>query len=266
MRIALHGSSFVASRFGYHPPGSWEQCVGALNNHFAPLETFVPRFHALVAQVGGLGFTRMDVWQPAELNWQWATPQHITGAVEVLRGFGITVSSLAGEFGETRAEFASACLLAKGIGAPLLSGTTTLFHSDRDFVIEKLKQNQLRLAIENEVELTAGEMLAEIGDGGEGAIGTAVDTGWYATHGYDPVRAICELGDHIFHVHLKDVLPGDLHLNCGYGQGSVPVEECVRALLEIGYDGVVSIENHALDHDPCSELLQARELVESLLI
>lgn len=266
MRIALHGSSFVASRFGYTPPGSWEACVGALSGYYSAPDTFEQRFQALVARVRELGFSRMDVWQPAELNWQWAEPSHIAAAVKALRGAGVTPTSLAGEFGETRAEFASACALAAGIGAPLLSGTTMLYHTGREFVIETLKHHRLKLAIENEVELTPAEMLAEIGDGGDGVIGTALDTGWYATHGYNPAHAIQELGAHIFHVHLKDVLPGEAHINCVYGQGCVPVEACVKALLEIGYTGVISIENHTLDHDPAVELVQARELLESLLI
>lgn len=266
MRIALHGSSFVASCFGYKPPGTWEDCVASLNEHFSPFVTFEARFTALVRKVRTLGFTRMDVWQPAELNWQWATSQHIITAAETLRTLGVTVTSLAGEFGVTRSEFTSACELAVGIGAPLLSGTTGLYHTDRDFVIETLNRYHLRLALENEEELTAAEMLAEIGDGGDGVIGTALDTGWYATHGYDPVRAIRELNKSVFHVHLKDVLPGDAHINCGFGKGCVPVEECVQALMEIDYKGVISIENHALDHDPTVELVQARELVESLIL
>jgi len=35
--------------------------------------------------------------------------------------------------------------------------------------------------------------------------------------------------------------------------------------LKIGYDGVISIENHTLDHDPTEELEQAREWLESLI-
>lgn len=265
MRIALHGSSFVASQFGYTPPGSWEECVNALSAFYSPPVTFEARFQGLVARVRELGFFRMDVWQPAELNWQWAGPEHIAAAVRALQHEGVSPTSLAGEFGETRAEFESACALSAGIGAPLLSGTTALYHTDRAFVIETLKRHGLRLAIENEEELTAGEMLEIIGDGGNGVIGTALDTGWYATHVYDPVQAIDELRQFIFHVHLKDVLPGDAHINCAYGKGIVPIEACVKGLLKIGYDGVISIENHTLDHDPTGELVQAREWLESLI-
>jgi L-ribulose-5-phosphate 3-epimerase len=262
IQISLHGSSFVASQCGYNPPKSWEECVNTLSDYFKPVETFQQRFENLIVHVKKLGFERMDIWQPAELNWQWATQEHIKKAKDMIDKHRMKLSSLAGEFGETRDEFLSACQLAKGVGAPILSGTTALYHTDRSFVIESLEQYDLKLAIENEVEFTAAEMLKEIGDGGNGRIGTAIDTGWYATHGYDVPRAIRELKGHIFHVHLKDVYAGGEHINCGYGKGCVPIKKCVFTLHEIGYSGVLSVENHNLDHDPDQELIEGRLLVK----
>jgi L-ribulose-5-phosphate 3-epimerase len=265
IQISLHGSSFVGSQCGYKSTNTWEECVQVLSAYYSPIETFQKRFEELILHVKKLGFERMDIWQPAELNWTWATQEHIEYAKAIIDQHGMAISSLAGEFGVTREEFLSACRLAKGIGAPILSGTTGLYLSDRNFVIDCLKRFELRLAIENEVELTAAEMLAEIGDGGNGIIGTALDTGWYATHRYDVIRAINELKDHILHVHLKDVYPGEEHITCGYGKGCVPIEMSVQALLETGFDGTLSIENHTLDHNPDEELIEGRKIVESFL-
>ncbi len=264
-RIALHGSCFVGSRFGYQPPGSWEECVNALSDYFEPAATFEQRFDDLFTRVQRLGFSRMDVWQPAELNWQWATAGHIEAARKVIDRRGMEITSLAGEFGVTREEFESACRLAGAIGAPLLSGTTALLSTDREYVVDQLEKFDLRLAIENEVEFTPQEILRQIGEGGGGRIGSAVDTGWWATHHFDVVEAIHELGEFILHVHLKDVLPGEEHINCGYGKGCVPIADCVHELSEIGYSGVVSIENHSLDHDPTGEIGEARHILEKWL-
>lgn len=265
IEIALHGSSFVASQCGYSPANRWEDCVAALDRHFAPLETFRERFAALVGEVRRLGFERMDIWQPAELNWAWAALEQIRAAREVLHEQGVRPTSLAGEFGETREHFMAACRVASGIGAPLLSGTTALLHADRGFVTAALEQFDLRLAIENEVERTPVEILAQIGDEASGRIGAAVDTGWWASHGYDAARAIRELEGRVLHVHLKDVYPGEEHVNCGYRQGCVPLRECVRALQAGGYGGVISVENHALDHDPRIELVEARQMLAEWL-
>jgi len=266
IQISLHGSSFVGSQYEYKPTNTWENCVNALSSYFSPIDTFHQRFEGLVLHVKKLGFDRMDIWQPAELDWTWATQKHIEIAKTIFGQHRMAISSLAGEFGVTREEFLSACHLAKGIGAPILSGTTALYLTDRPFVIECLERFDLKLAIENETELTAEEMLAEIGDGGKGRIGTAIDTGWYTTHGYDVISAIHELKDHILHVHLKDVFPGEMHINCGYGKGCVPIEKCVYALKEVGFTGTLSIENHTLDHNPDQELLEGRIMVEKIIL
>jgi L-ribulose-5-phosphate 3-epimerase len=264
-RIALHSSSFVGQRCGYHPPHTWMECVKALSGYYRPLETFPERFEALLLQVKALGFDAMDVWQPAILNWQWATDEHIQAARSLLERHQIAVTSLAGEFGKTPDEFRASCRLAKGIAAPILSGLTELLFSQRTAVISILKEYDLKLALENHPETSAQQMLDEIGDGAQGRIGTAVDTGWYATRGYDVVKAIHELGDRILHIHLKDVLPGDEHINCGYGQGIVPLEACVQALKQSGYAGDYSVEEHALDHDPSAEVKEAGRLVKKWL-
>lgn len=265
-RISLHCSSFVGKQCGYQPPHSWEDCVRASAQYYAPLETFPERFGRLILHVQSLGYTAMDVWQPAQLNWQWATPEHITAAHRLLNQHHMAVTSLAGEFGQARDEFDLACRLAEGIGAPLLSGLTDLLAKDRAYVVATLQKYNLKLALENHPEKNAQEMLAEIGDGGEGCIGTAVDTGWYATNGFDVVQAIRELGDTILHVHLKNVLPGEEHINCGFGKGCVPLEFCVKTLKGMGYPGDYSIENHTLDHDPDNELREARQLVQEWLV
>lgn len=264
-RISLHGSSFVGSRFGYQPSGSWEQCVEALTAYYQPIETFLQRFDALLDQVQRMGFQKMDVWQPAVLNWQWATSRHIEDARSIIENRGMEITSLAGEFGVSRAEFDSACRLAHAIGTPLLSGTTALLSGDRSFVIETLKRYDLRLAIENEVETAPAQILEQIGENSSGWLGAAVDTGWWATHNYDVVQALHELKGFVFHVHLKDVLPGPEHINCGYGKGCVPIADCVRALIATGYSGVVSLENHSLDHDPTSELIEGKRMLEELM-
>ncbi len=264
-RIALHCSSFVASQRGYGPQNSWADCVQAVNEYYQPLATFAERFEQLILQVRELGFDALDVWQPGQLNWRWATEEHIATARELLNRYHMAVTSLAGEFGATREEFTQACHLATGIHAPLLSGTTSLLFDDRAFIVKTLQECDLKLAIENHPEKTAQEMLVQVGDGAEGRIGTAVDTGWYVTRGYDVVRAIRELNNHILHVHLKDVLPGDEHINCGLGRGCVPLQACVQALQEIGYAGDYSVEEHTLDHDPRTELRAGGALVRQWL-
>lgn len=109
---------------------------------------------------------------------------------------------------------------------------------------------------------TPEEMLAKIGDGGEGTIGTAVDTGWYGTQGYDATQAIRRLGPSVLHVHLKDVRAAGAHETCRFGDGIVPVRACLRVLAEINYSGAISIEHEPESYNPDEDLKASRELLE----
>jgi sugar phosphate isomerase/epimerase len=108
-------------------------------------------------------------------------------------------------------------------------------------------------------------VLAKI-DRGDGLLGATVDTGWWGTHGYDAARAIEELGEHVLHVHLKDVRAvGEPHETCPWGEGIVDVEGCVRALQRMGYGGAIAVEHEPEDHDPSEECAAMRAQLEAWL-
>lgn len=259
--ISLNCSSFVAQQYGYAPDNDWSLRVNAVNDYYSPLATFAERFEALILNVKSLGYDALDIWTPGQLSWAWATENHLNDASRLLTQHQMTVTSIGGAFGDTHDKFIAACQLAVAVNTRLLSGTVPLLFSDRDFLVQTLREYDLQLAIENHPEKTPDEMLTQIGDTADGRIGTAIDTGWYATQGYDAAQAIRDLGEHVFHVHLKDVFDSSEHINCGYGHGIVPLKDCVRALFDIDYAGDISIENHAFDHDPTEELRLALPLL-----
>jgi sugar phosphate isomerase/epimerase len=263
--ISFNCSNLVGQQSGYDPQNDWESCVQAVNEYYSPLETFPARFEQMVLDVRTLGFKSLDIWTAGQLNWRWATKEHAAAARELLERHQMIVSSLGGDFGETRSEFLAACDLATGVGTRLLSGGCALFHTDRQFVMSALVDHNLQLSLENHPERNAREMLDEVGEADSDWIGTTVDTGWYATRGFDVVQAIQELSGRILHVHLKDVLAGPAHVNVGYGKGCVPLEQCVLALKRIGYPGDISVEEHALDHNPLPEIAEARRLLQTWL-
>jgi len=128
-----------------------------------------------------------------------------------------------------------------------------------------LQERGVRLAVENHPERAPGELLATIRAGG-GTFAATVDTGWWATQGYDPVRAIEELGEHVAHVHLKDVRAvGEPHVSCRWGEGIVDVEVCVAALRRVGYRGALTVEHEPEDHDPGEECRAMRAQLEGWL-
>jgi sugar phosphate isomerase/epimerase len=262
-QISFMTANYVARRTGWNMTGGWDQGDAASTAYFKPPATFGARLAEYLADVRALGFSAIDVWTGV-LSAAWATPEHIAAAQEALRRHEMAVASLAGWMGGTREEFVAACAMARALGAPVLGGGTPLQTEDRPFVVATLKEYGLRLGIENHPE-TPAEMLAKIGDGGDGTIGTTVDTGWYGTHGIDAAEAIARLAPHIVLVHLKDVREVGAHNTCRFGAGVVPVERCVRALQAIGYTGSISIEHEPADFDPAADIAASRALLEGWL-
>ena len=256
------GANYVARFVNYHMTGGWDEGDRATNEYYRPIDTFAERFDALLQDVRAMGFAAIDIWM-AQLNWSWATAEHLTIATQLLTQNKLRVTSLAGYFGATRADLEASCRLAVALGAPILGGSTSLLYADRPSTIAILKDYGIQLGIENHPEKTASEMLAKIGNGADGTIGTAIDTGWYATHGYDAVQAIKELYPHIVLVHLKDILKQGEHETCRYGRGCVDIAGCVKTLQELGYSGTYSIEHEPEDFDPTEDCVAMRSMLQN---
>ncbi|MDP8905249.1 MAG: sugar phosphate isomerase/epimerase [Chloroflexota bacterium] len=261
--VSFMSANLVARELGYRMP-DWGAGDRATRAAFAPIETFEQKFDELLGIAHGLGFDVVDIWE-AHLDPGNATGRHLETAVRLLRERGMRVASLAGWFGSTRERFAAACRVAVAVGAPVLGGGTKVIDTDRDWAVSELERHDLRLGFENHPEKPA-EMLAKIGDGAGGRIGTTVDTGWYGTQGVDAGAAIERLAPHVFHVHLKDVRHAGLpHETCAYGEGVVPLRECVAALRRIGYSGAISIEHEPDEGDPLPAIGAAHEQLQHWL-
>jgi sugar phosphate isomerase/epimerase len=157
----------------------------------------------------------------------------------------------------------AACRLANDLDVDLIAGIAGVIHTHRDETAAVLEAHRVRFGLENHPERTPSDVLAAIGDAG--SLGAAVDTGWWATQGYDPVEAICELSDRLFHVHLKDVEQPGAHVTCMHGEGCARIADCIDAILELEYGGAVSIEHHPYDRDPTPECARMLTLIREQL-
>ncbi|HET7027090.1 MAG TPA: sugar phosphate isomerase/epimerase family protein [Candidatus Limnocylindrales bacterium] len=249
-------ANFVAREAGWRID-DWGEGDRSTQAAFRDPATYEARFGDLLDEAVALGFRAVDVWD-GHLNAEWVTDEQIATARRLLDARGLRVASLAGWFGSTPERFERTCEIAAALGAPILGGGTSLLTTARAALVAGLERHDLRLAIENHPkERTPDDMLAEIGDGGNGRIGTTVDTGWWGTQGVDAADAIRALAPHVMHVHLKDVRAvGEPHETCRFGEGVVPIRRCVEALGEIGYDGAISVEHEPYDRDPRREIEQ----------
>lgn len=252
--ISFMSANFVARQLNYNMPLSeWGKGDQATQDYFRPIETFDERFGALLDEVTAMGFTAIDIWLP-HLHPAWATPEHIALACEQLTKHGLQVVSLAGGFGNTKEEVERTCQLANALETTVLGGNAGLLKTDRLSLVAILKAHGVRLSIENHPEKTPQELLEKIGDGGDGFIGVAVDTGWFGTQGFDNVLALVELRNYLFHIHLKDVLAKGAHETCRYGRGCVAIQRCVDTLERLGYTGAISIEHEPEHFDPTEDV------------
>ena len=249
--IAFMTANYVARETGWAMHG-WSHGDRATNEHFRPIETYAERLDELLATIGAFGFDTVDIWE-AHLSPEWATDDHVAIASETLARHELRVATYAAWVGPSNIE--GACDLALALGTSLIGGGTS---GDPVAVRAALRERGVRLGIENHPERTPDEIRAKI-DAGDGAFGATVDTGWWATQGYDPARAIEELGERVLHVHLKDVLAvGEPHETCRWGEGIVDIPACVRVLQQTGYAGAYTIEHEPEDHDPgekCRDML-----------
>lgn len=84
----------------------------------------------------------------------------------------------------------------------------------------------------------------------------------------DPIEALEVVGDFVSGVHCKDgKLPteeGQLGEETPLGQGDVGIEEFVKKLHEIGYDGPLTIEREITGDEQTRDILAARDLLEKI--
>jgi sugar phosphate isomerase/epimerase len=262
--ISFMMANYVARPIGYNMAGGWGEGSRATIEHFTPKETFAGRFGAYLRDVRTMGFNAVDMWTDI-LSPSFATPEHVEAARRLLGEHDLAVYSYGGWFGSTREELTAACEMAVALGTSVLGGQTSMVETDRSFVVDTLKKHGLRLGLENHPEKSVEEMLRKIGDGGDGTIGTTVDTGWYGTQGVDAAEAIERLGPYVFLVHLKDVREAGAHNTCRYGEGIVPIERCVRTLQQLGYTGTISVEHEPEHFDPTEDIRESLRMLQGWL-
>jgi L-ribulose-5-phosphate 3-epimerase len=262
--ISFMSANYVARQLNYYMTDGWMQGDGATQDWFRPLASFRARFDDFLLEIKALGFVAFDLWL-AHLHPEWASPEHIAIAREVIAKYGLRVVSLAGDFGASREAFMRTCALAKALDVSILGGGTALLADDRAALVTMLREQSLKLGVENHPEKTPADLLARMGAGDEDVIGAAVDTGWFGTQGYDAANALGELRTRLFHIHLKDVREVGAHNTCRFGEGVVPIERCVRTLRDVGYSGAISVEHEPETFDPTHDVRASYRMLKEWL-
>jgi sugar phosphate isomerase/epimerase len=84
----------------------------------------------------------------------------------------------------------------------------------------------------------------------------------------DPIEALKLVGDHVGSVHAKDGKPpteeDQLGTETPLGQGDVGIERFVQTLIDIGYEGPLTIEREITGDQQKADIIEARKLLEEI--
>jgi sugar phosphate isomerase/epimerase len=97
-------------------------------------------------------------------------------------------------------------------------------------------------------------------------MGLCVDIGHTWRTGTDPTKAVLELRDRVYDLHVKDLR--DLKVKesqCIVGKGAIDFAGLFRALVKIGYTGHVGLEYEIDENDPLPGMLQSFAYMRGVL-
>jgi sugar phosphate isomerase/epimerase len=158
-----------------------------------------------------------------------------------------------------RVDYTLRCIdLAKKLGAHTLStepggplvGMTPkegllLFKEGLLAVTEHAREQGIQILIEPEPGLlieNSRQFLSLFSELDQDVFGLNCDIGHFYCVGEDPVQIVQELKQVIHHFHLEDIPASRRHFHLMPGEGAVDLPHVLKAILEIGYQGFVTIE------------------------
>jgi L-ribulose-5-phosphate 3-epimerase len=260
MRWAFMTANYVGQALGYAGNHDWMANHRATAAQFRGPE-FAERFEDLIGGISEAGFDAIELWI-AHLDPLSATPEMIDAATMIMSKYGVEVISYTAGFGQpgvSREDATRIFETARAIGAPVLAQG---FHPTNGPLAAELgKHYGIYTGLENHPHKSAQEVI-DIVAPFTPWVGAAIDTGWFATQGYDPVRATYELREHLVHVHLKDIRAAGAHDTCALGDGIVDVRGVLKALKEIGWEKPITIEHEPYDYDPTEECIASLRRVQ----
>lgn len=182
-----------------------------------------------------------------------SSPEEIAGRIEKIRQAGITAYGGGVITMSKPAEVDQAFAYAKAAGFRLITANPT--PEMLPLVAEKAVQSGIQVAIHNhgpedKLYPTPASIYEKI-QGLDRRVGICLDTGHTQRTGTDPSAAAAACADRLLDIHLKDVVAATPNAaEIELGRGIVDVPTFLRTLMQIGYQGVISLEHEKDMKDP----------------
>jgi sugar phosphate isomerase/epimerase len=96
-------------------------------------------------------------------------------------------------------------------------------------------------------------------------VGLNFDVGHAFCVGQDPQDWIPRMAAHTRHYHIEDIAPSRVHAHLVPGQGAIDFEATLRAILESGYNGWITVELYPYVDHPDEAGRESKAFLESIL-
>ena len=144
----------------------------------------------------------------------------------------------------------------------------TLFHLGLERVAPLAQELDIKILVEPEPDLlmeNTREFKEFIVDVKSPAIGVNFDIGHFFCAGEDPSGAFEELFEWIGHVHLEDIAANRAHNHLVLGHGAIQFQEVFKTMINLGYEGDVSLELYPYVDTPEEAGRESLEYLRALL-
>jgi sugar phosphate isomerase/epimerase len=144
----------------------------------------------------------------------------------------------------------------------------TLFHLGLERVAPLAQELDIKILVEPEPDLlmeNTREFKEFIVDVKSPAIGVNFDIGHFFCAGEDPSEAFEELFEWIGHVHLEDIAANRAHNHLVLGHGAIQFQEVFKTMINLGYEGDVSLELYPYVDTPEEAGRESLEYLRALL-
>lgn len=157
---------------------------------------------------------------------------------------------------------------ARHAGMPLIVAAPT--HETLDVVEKLAKEFKIKVAIHNhgpeDKHFPSPYDVYKAVKGRDPHMGLCVDIGHTVRTGTDPTKAVTELKDRVYDLHVKDLRDlKDKDSQCIVGQGAIDFPGLFRALVQTNFTGHVGLEYEIDENDPLPGMLQSFAYMRGVL-
>jgi inosose dehydratase len=189
-----------------------------------------------------------------------ASDETIKKTVELCRKKGIELYGAGVVYMKTKEEVDQAFHYAKTAGMEMIVGVPN--HELLDYVEEKVKQNDIKLAIHNhgpgDKLYPSAESAYNLIKNRDKRMGLCIDIGHTKRINRNPEQDLKDFFDRVLDIHIKDVTAAAAEgTTCIIGRGVIDFTSFMQTVVKMKYQGTLALEYEAEADDPLPGMMES---------